>query len=110
MFKALMLYGMTAVFEILGCYLPYLWFKQGYSAWLLVPGLASLGMFVWLLMLHDAPAARVYAAYGGIYVTIALLLLWITDGAKMTRWDMIGVGVILLGAIIIIAQPQQLHE
>jgi len=56
----------TALAEIVGCYLPYLWLKQGKSSWLLVPGAASLALFAWLLSLHETAAGRVYAAYGGV--------------------------------------------
>ena len=47
--KAFLLFVVTAVAEIVGCYLPYLWLKQGRSAWLLVPAAASLALFAWLL-------------------------------------------------------------
>ena len=70
----------TALAEIVGCYLPYLWLKQGRSAWLLVPAAASLALFAWLLTLHETAAGRVYAAYGGVYIGVALLWLWIVDG------------------------------
>ena len=49
----------TALAEIVGCYLPYLWLKQGRSAWLLVPAAASLALFAWLLTLHETAAGRV---------------------------------------------------
>jgi len=61
----------TALAEIVGCYLPYLWLKQGRSAWLLVPAAASLALFAWLLTLHETAAGRVYAAYGGVYIGVA---------------------------------------
>ncbi|MDP3322313.1 MAG: YnfA family protein, partial [Hydrogenophaga sp.] len=65
--KALLLYTATALAEIVGCYLPYLWLKQDRSIWLLLPGAISLALFAWLLTLHDTAAGRVYAAYGGVY-------------------------------------------
>ena len=52
----------TALAEILGCYLPYLWLKQGRSAWLLMPAAVSLALFAWLLSLHPTAAGRVCAA------------------------------------------------
>ena len=81
----------TALAEIVGCYLPYLWLKQGRSAWLLVPAAASLALFAWLLTLHETAAGRVYAAYGGVYIGVALLWLWIVDGIRPTAWDVAGV-------------------
>jgi len=72
----LALFLATALAEILGCYLPWLWLRQGRSAWLLLPAAASLALFAWLLTLHPSAAGRTYAAYGGVYVVVALLWLW----------------------------------
>ena len=68
---------LTAVAEIVGCYLPYLWLKKDAPAWLLLPAAASLALFAWLLSLHATAAGRVYAAYGGVYIAVALL--WCED-------------------------------
>ncbi|MGL6153282.1 MAG: YnfA family protein, partial [Aeromonas sobria] len=50
--KTIALFLVTAFFEILGCYLPYLWLTQGRSIWLLLPAALSLMLFAWLLSLH----------------------------------------------------------
>ena len=71
--KTLALFVATAVAEIVGCYLPYLWLEKGASAWLLLPAAASLALFVWLLTLHPTAAGRVYAAYGGAFVVQSLV-------------------------------------
>jgi small multidrug resistance family-3 protein len=105
--KALMLYTATALAEIVGCYLPYLWLKQDRSIWLLLPGAISLALFAWLLTLHDTAAGRVYAAYGGVYIGVALLWLWAVDQVRPTLWDLAGAGVALLGMAIIVLQPQR---
>lgn len=99
--KVFGLFVVTAVAEIVGCYLPYLWLKQGRSAWLLVPAALSLGLFAWLLTLHPHAAGRVYAAYGGVYVSVALLWLWAVDSVRPTLTDLIGAGVCILGMAII---------
>ncbi|MEX0677347.1 MAG: YnfA family protein [Pirellulales bacterium] len=65
------LFVVTAIAEIVGCYLPYLWLRQGRSPLLLVPAALSLAVFAWLLTLHPTAAGRVYAAYGGVYVSVA---------------------------------------
>lgn len=69
--QTLGLFVLTALAEILGCYLPWLWPRGSGSAWLLVPAALSLAAFVWLLTLHPTAAGRVYAAYGGVYVSAA---------------------------------------
>lgn len=104
--KTLLLFVLIAVAEIVGCYLPWLWLKQGGSAWLLLPAAVSLALFVWLLTLHPSASGRVYAAYGGIYISVALLWLWLVDGIKPSVWDMAGVAVCLLGAGLIAFQPR----
>ncbi|HCS26806.1 MAG TPA: YnfA family protein [Spongiibacteraceae bacterium] len=104
--KTIGLFAITAIAEILGCYLPYLWLKQGKSIWLLVPAAASLSLFVWLLSLHPTAAGRVYAAYGGVYVMVAVLWLWGVDGIKPTSWDLLGASVACLGMAIIMFAPK----
>lgn len=100
--KAFALFVLTALAEIIGCYLPYLWLKKNGSAWLLVPAALSLALFAWLLSLHPAAAGRVYAAYGGVYVAMALLWLWKIDGVQLTAWDFAGAAVALVGMGIIV--------
>ena len=100
--KTFALFVLTAVAEILGCYLPYLWLRQRASIWLLVPAGMSLAFFSWLLSLHPAAAGRVYAAYGGVYIAVALLWLWRIDGVPLTRWDVAGAAVAVIGMGIIV--------
>lgn len=104
--KTIGLFFITAVAEILGCYLPYLWLKDGKSVWLLLPAALSLALFAWLLSLHPTAAGRVYAAYGGVYIFVAILWLWIVDGIRPTLWDIIGVTVALIGMAIIMFAPR----
>lgn len=99
--KTFGLFILTALAEIIGCYLPYLWLKEDKSVWLLLPAAVSLGLFAWLLTLHPQAAGRVYAAYGGVYVSVALMWLWAADSIKPTITDFIGVGVCLVGMAII---------
>jgi small multidrug resistance family-3 protein len=104
--KTLALFVVTAIAEIVGCYLPYLWLKQGGSVWLLLPAAGSLALFAWLLTMHPTAAGRVYAAYGGAYVATALVWLWIVDGVRPTAWDGLGAAVTLLGMAIIMFAPR----
>jgi small multidrug resistance family-3 protein len=103
-----LLFVVTAVAEILGCYLPYLWLRNGRSAWVLLPGAGALAAFVWLLSLHPGvPAGRTYAAYGGVYVTTAVLWLWAIDGQRPDRWDVVGAAFCLAGMAIVFFGPRQ---
>ncbi|WP_353146962.1 YnfA family protein [Pollutimonas bauzanensis] len=99
--KTLALFTATALAEIIGCYLPYVWLRKGGPVWLLIPAAASLVLFVWLLTLHPAASGRVYAAYGGVYVASALIWLRVVDGIKLSTLDWIGAGITVLGMVII---------
>ena len=76
------LFVLTAVMEILGCYLPYLWLRGKAGAWVLLPAALALAAFVALLALHPTASGRVYAAYGGVYVATAIGWLWLVDGVR----------------------------
>lgn len=105
--KTLLLYTATALAEILGCFLPLLWLRQQAAAWWALPTAAlSLVAFVWLLTLHDAPSGRVYAAYGGVYVSVAIAWLWAVDGVRPSGWDLAGVAITLGGMAVIAYQPR----
>lgn len=104
--KTFGLFVATALAEIVGCYLPYLWLRQGRSAWLLVPAAISLAGFAWLLSLHPAAAGRVYAAYGGVYIGVAVLWLWVVDRVQPSTTDLVGVAVSLAGMGIIMFGPR----
>lgn len=105
--KVVLLFGVTACAEILGCYLPHLWLRKGASAWVLPPAAASLALFAWLLTLHPAAAGRTYAAYGGAYVATAVIWLWLVEGQRPDRWDVLGAFVALVGMGIIFFAPRR---
>jgi small multidrug resistance family-3 protein len=104
--RSLGLFAVTAVAEIVGCYLPMLWLRKAAEAWVLIPAAMALAAFVWLLSLHPAASGRVYAAYGGVYVATALAWLWLVDGIRPQPWDLAGVALILIGAAVIVVAPR----
>jgi len=104
--RTTLLFVITAIAELTGCYLPYLWLRKGGSLWLLVPAAASLALFAWLLTLHPTASGRVYAAYGGVYVAAAIIWLWVIDGERPGRWDVVGACVTLIGMAIIMFAPR----
>ncbi|MGP1614875.1 MAG: YnfA family protein, partial [Pollutimonas bauzanensis] len=99
--KTFALFVVTALAEIVGCYLPYLWLRKGGPLWLLIPAAVSLALFAWLLTLHPAASGRVYAAYGGVYVASALVWLRLVDGVRLSALDWAGAGLALLGMAVI---------
>ncbi len=107
MIQTLLLFVVTALAEIVGCWLPWLWLRRDGSAWLLLPAAASLALFAWLLTLHPTASGRIYAAYGGVYVSVALCWLWAVDGIRPTRWDAAGVALCLAGMAVIMYGARQ---
>lgn len=100
------LFVVTAIAEIVGCYLPYLWLKRDGSILLLLPAAVALAAFVWLLTLHPHAAGRTYAAYGGVYIVVALSWLVLVQRIVPDRWDLIGGAVTLAGMAIIYFGPR----
>lgn len=97
----------AAFAEIAGCFAFWAWLRLGKSVWWLVPGMASLALFAWLLTLVDSEAAgRAYAAYGGVYICASLFWLWAAEGVRPDRWDAVGAAVCLAGAGIILFAPR----
>lgn len=97
----------AAIAEIAGCYAVWAWLRLDKSILWLIPGMAALGLFAYLLTLADSPAAgRTYAAYGGIYIASSLAWLWFIEGVRPDRWDATGAAVCLIGAAIIIGMPR----
>jgi small multidrug resistance family-3 protein len=99
------LFAITALAEIVGCYLTWLVVKQGKGVLLLLPAAVALGLFAWLLTLHPSAAGRTYAAYGGMYIAVALAWLRLVDGVSLTRWDVAGAVIALIGMAVIALQP-----
>jgi small multidrug resistance family-3 protein len=97
----------AAVAEIAGCFAFWAWLRLDRSLWWIVPGLASLALFAWLLTLVDAEhAGRAFAAYGGVYIAASILWLWLIEGVRPDRWDLIGGAICLAGAALILLGPR----
>nr|WP_287155942.1 YnfA family protein [Euryhalocaulis sp.] len=97
----------AAIAEISGCFAFWAWLRLDKPVWWVLPGMASLALFAFLLTLVDSPAAgRAFAAYGGVYIASSLAWLRLIEGVKPDRWDLIGAAVCLIGAAIIIAAPR----
>ncbi|KKC37901.1 membrane protein [Devosia epidermidihirudinis] len=102
-----MIYAGAALAEIAGCFAFWAWLRQGQSPLWLVPGLAALITFAWLLTLAPAEhAGRAFAAYGGVYIAASLLWMWLAEGRTPDRWDLTGGALALVAAAIILFAPR----
>jgi small multidrug resistance family-3 protein len=104
---SILFYLGAAVGEIAGCFAFWAWLRLDRSPWWIVPGIVSLAMFAVLLTKIDAAfAGRTYAAYGGVYIAASLLWLWLIEGARPDRFDLIGAFICLAGAALILFGPR----
>lgn len=104
---SILAFASAAVAEIAGCFAFWAWLRMGYSAVWLVPGVAALALFAYLLTLVDSEfAGRAYAAYGGVYVAASLVWLWAIEGTKPDRWDAAGAALCFAGMAVILFAPR----
>lgn len=101
------LYVLAALAEIGGCFAFWAVLRLNKPAWWLLPGMVALALFAWLLTrLEQEAAGRVYAAYGGIYITASIAWLWAVEGRMPDRWDLIGTALALAGTAVIFWGPR----
>lgn len=98
-----LLYSAAALAEIGGCFAFWAWLRLDRPFWWVLPGMASLALFAYLLTLVPSDAAgRAYAAYGGVYIAASVLWLWLAEGQRPDRWDVLGLSICLIGSAIIL--------
>lgn len=101
------IFAAAALAEIAGCFAFWAWWRLDKSVLWLIPGVACLILFAWLLTLVESSAAgRAYAAYGGIYIAASLCWLRLAEGVRPDRFDLIGAAICLLGASVILFAPR----
>jgi small multidrug resistance family-3 protein len=97
----------AAFFEIAGCFAFWAWLRGGRTAWILLPGVVSLVLFaLCLTRVETAYAGRAYAAYGGIYIASSLVWLRGVEGIFPDRWDLLGAGIAVVGALVVLLGPR----
>ena len=105
--KLVLIYPLAALAEIAGCFAFWAWLKLDRSPLWLIPGVASLIAFAWLLTLVPTDAAgRAFAAYGGVYICASLAWMALVEKSPPDRWDIIGGAVCLIGAGVILFAPR----
>ena len=103
MITNLLVFALAAFFEIAGCFAFWAWLRRGASLSVAIPGVLSLVAFsATLTRIDSAFAGRAYAAYGGIYIAASLMWLWLAEGQRPRTTDLIGAGIAIVGALVII--------
>jgi small multidrug resistance family-3 protein len=101
------LYITAAIAEIGGCFAFWTWLRLDRSPLWGIVGTVSLIIFGVLLTRSEVHfAGRAYAAYGGVYIAASLLWLLLMEGVVPDRWDIIGAGICLVGAGLILWGPR----
>lgn len=101
--KPFAFYIAAAVAEIGGCFAFWAWLRLGKTFYWVLPGSVSLIVFALLLTrIESVFAGRAFAAYGGVYIVASLMWLWIVEGQRPDRWDILGAAICLVGAGIIL--------
>ena len=101
-------YAIAAVAEIIGCFAFWAWLRLDKSVYWILPGIVSLVVFAILLTRIEAIfAGRTFAAYGGVYIAASLLWLWIIEGQRPDKWDILGAIICIAGAVVILFGQRQ---
>jgi small multidrug resistance family-3 protein len=105
--SSLLVFAAAAFFEIAGCFAFWTWLRGDRPVWVVMPGVVSLVLFAVCLTRVDAAyAGRAYAAYGGIYIASSLLWLRQVEGIVPDRWDLLGAGIAVVGALVVLLGPR----
>ncbi|UWQ44006.1 MULTISPECIES: YnfA family protein [Leisingera] len=98
-----LIFALAALAEIAGCFAFWAWLRLDRSPLWLVPGIASLVLFAYLLTRADSAfAGRAYAAYGGVYIASSMFWMWLAEGNRPDRWDIAGMMICLIGSALIL--------
>lgn len=104
--KSIFFFVLAGLFEIGGGYLIWLWLREGRGIEFAILGAVILVMYGIIPTLQPANFGRVYAAYGGIFIFMALLWGWQIDKITPDRFEIIGAAIALFGVFIIMYWPR----
>ena len=104
---SLFFFFIAGLCEIGGGYLVWLWLREDYS-WI-AGALGGLVLFLYGIIPTFQPSnfGRVYAAYGGIFVVMALLWGFVFENVLPDIYDIIGTIIASLGVILIFYYPRK---
>ncbi|MCL4481453.1 MAG: YnfA family protein [Bacteroidetes bacterium] len=104
--KTMGIFILAGLCEIGGGYLVWLWLRENKPLWLGLIGLIVLCLYGVVATFQPANFGRVYAAYGGIFIVLAILWGWKIDGFVPDKFDILGGFIALFGMGIIMFAPR----
>ena len=104
--RSIVLFVLAGLLEIGGGYLVWLWLRDGKAV--IVGALGGLVLFLYGVVPTFQPAhfGRVYAAYGGVFVVLAVLWGWLINGVKPDRLDLLGASMCVVGVGVMMYWPR----
>jgi small multidrug resistance family-3 protein len=104
---SLFFFFIAGLCEIGGGYLVWLWVREDYS-WI-AGALGGLVLFLYGIIPTFQPSnfGRVYAAYGGIFIVMALLWGFVFENVIPDIYDIIGTIIASIGVILIFYYPRK---
>ena len=106
MIRSVALFVVAGLCEIGGGYLVWRWWRDSAPLAVGVLGAMLLIAYGFVPTYQPAHFGRVYAAYGGVFIVLALAWGWGIDGIVPDRFDLIGGAVCLAGVAIIMYAPR----
>ena len=107
MMYAIALFLLAGLAEIGGGYLVWLWLRESRPLWYGIVGSVVLVAYGVIPTLQKFPTfGRVYAAYGGVFIVMALFWGWWVDKKTPDMYDWIGAVICVIGVSVILWAPR----
>ncbi|MFC6233373.1 YnfA family protein [Paenibacillus allorhizosphaerae] len=107
MLLAIFIFALAGLAEIGGGYMAWLWLRESKPLWYGIVGSIVLILYGIIPTLQSFPSfGRVYAAYGGVFVILAVLWGWLVDKNAPDLYDWIGAAICIVGVSIMLRAPR----
>jgi small multidrug resistance family-3 protein len=104
---AIFIFVLAGLAEIGGGYMVWLWLRESKPLWYGIVGSIVLILYGIIPTLQNFPSfGRVYAAYGGVFVILAVLWGWLVDKKAPDMYDWIGAAIYVVGVCVMLWAPR----
>ncbi|MCD7034005.1 YnfA family protein [Metabacillus sp. GX 13764] len=107
MFLAILLFILAGLAEIGGGYLVWLWLRESKPLSFGIAGSIILVLYGVIPTFQNFPSfGRVYAAYGGVFIILAVLWGWLVDKKTPDFYDWAGAAICIIGVSVMLWAPR----